>query len=99
MKKKVQESASRRLGSKEEFDLKLQDIANEDENWIVSVMDIDDLGQFLFENDDRLKVQPEILKLEEIMIDLFSALDYVKHKDSQDKRYFGYNMTDVMNIQ
>ena len=93
---KVEESPSRQLGSKEEFDLKLQEIANEeDENWIVSVMDIDDLGQFLFENDNnRLKVKPEIDKLEEIMIDLFDALDYGQNKNSENKRYFGYNMTD-----
>ena len=95
-KKQEEKEEERRLGTKEEFDLKLQEIANsEDENWIIAIMDIDDLGQFLFENDnDRTKAKPQIDKLETAMIDLFDVLDYGKDKNSKDKRYFGYNMTD-----
>lgn len=80
----------RRLGTKKEFEEKIQEIANkEDKDWVVAVMDIDDLGEFLFQHgNDRALVKPEIVKLETAMVELFNDIEY-----STESHYFGYNLT------
>ena len=72
-----------KLGNKEEFDAKMQKIANdEDYEWVVAIMAIDDFSEFIFSNDN------EITKMEKEMYHLFDVYGNGNFKNTM--KYFGY---------
>ena len=78
-----------KLGNKSQFDEKLDEIASgDDRDWIIAVMDIDDLGTFLFANDNKREAaEAQVLKIENEILELFDIMG-----GNYDK-YFGYKLT------
>ena len=80
-----------KFGTTEEFDLKMQEISNnEDYDWIASIMAIDDFDEFKFANQDNEDViRKEIDKMETEMFHLFDI--YGNGTNKNEMKYFGYH--------
>ena len=88
----------RKLGTKKEFHVKMEEIANKDDGkLIVALMDIDDLGSYLFSNNNKHELaEKEVLKIEKEIIELFGILGNDNNNDGgndKDKHFFGYKLT------
>ena len=79
-----------KLGSKEEFDKKMQEIANnENYDWVVAMMQIDDFDSFVFLNNNNQEIiKTEVEKIETEMSNLFDIYGNGMHT-----KYFGYNLS------
>ena len=99
--KKQQEEQQRgpvaKLGTQQDFDRKMQEIANnEDYDWIVALMTIDDFDSFVFSCDNNQEmIKNEIKKMKEEIYRLFDIYQsfYGNDLDTQEEKYFGYNLS------
>ena len=67
---------------------------NDDGNWVAAIMDVDDMGSFLFANNNNRDVaKREIEKIGMEMIDLFDMLGGGDDNVDNDEMYFGYNLS------
>ena len=82
--KKEKEKSGYTLGNKEEFDTKMQEIANnEDYEWMIALLEIDDFSSFVFlNNDNKHFISKEKSKIAMEMYDLFNVYG--------GSNYFGY---------
>ena len=89
--KKQQRQA--KLGGRKEFDKKMQEIANnEDYQWMIAIMEIDDFDLLLVSlNNDKKTLILEIGKLEKEMFHLF---DIYGNSNGNKMKYFGYSLND-----
>ena len=83
---------NKKMGNKEEFDSKMKEIANnEDYEWIVAVMSIDDYDGFLFSNNNNKDaVKEKIDKMEGEMYHLFDICG--NGSSGNEMQYFGYKL-------
>ena len=93
--KKEEKKAQERMakwGSKEEFHSKMKQIANnENYEWVVAIMAIDDFDSFIFLNgDDNVKITLEISKIETEMYHLFDMFGNGVNRNEM--KYFGYKL-------
>ena len=84
--------AKLKLGNKEEFDQKMQEISNnEDYEWISAIMAIDDWKSFEFLNNyNKQAVKQEMDKMEQEMFHLFDI--YGNGTTKNEFKYFGYRL-------
>ena len=89
---KQQGAVVKKLGNKEEFDSKMQEIANnENYEWIGAVMEIDDFDSFAFNNNDNKEIiSKEIKKIEKEIFHLFDIFGNGTNKNTL--KYFGYKL-------
>ena len=82
----------KKMGSKEEFEKKMQDIANnEDYEWIAAIIAIDDYGAFVFSIDNcKEVVLKEIDKMEKEMYHLFAI--YGNGNNINTMKHFGFDL-------
>ena len=88
---KKEQEATKTFGTKEEFDGKMKEIANnEDYNWIAAIMEIDNLETFLFNHNRNNSMNSNIIatQIEKEMYDLFDIYGNGINKNEQ--KYFGY---------
>ena len=85
------------FGTEAEFDKKMQEIANnEDYDWVVALMTIDDFDSFVFSIDNNQdKIQNEINKIPQAIYRLFDIYEsfYGNKINGDEKKYFGYNLS------
>ena len=88
----------RKLGNKEEFDIKMQEIANnEDYEWVVALMEIDDFTSFVFLNNSNKEIiLAEKNKIDKEIFHLFNVYGNGNGNgngngtNKNDSIYFGY---------
>ena len=81
------------LGTQEEFDAKMQEISNnEDYEWIVAMMVIDDFEEFLFlNNGDKQVVSKRVHQVEQEIYHLFDI--YGNGTNKNEMKYFAYKLS------
>ena len=102
-KKQTQaEKQQKRFGRKKEFESKMQEISNnEDYNWMIAIVEIDDWDLFLIsqnnndhnnsDNNNQTMVTAEINKLEKEIFHLFGIYG---NESENEPKYFGYKLNE-----
>ena len=83
---------NKKMGKETEFEAKMKEIANnEDYDWIVAIMAIDDYDAFIFSNNNNKEAaSKEIDKMEQEMYYLFDI--YGNGMNGKELKYFGYKL-------
>ena len=83
---------NKKMGNKERFDLKMKEIANNEEyEWLVAIMAVDDYDSFVFSKDgNKEEVDREIEKMKTATFRLFDI--YGNGTNIQELKYFAYNL-------
>ena len=86
------EESRKILERKEDFETKLQEIANNEQyDWIAAIMAIDHFDSFVFLNNDNKEViESEIVKMEQEISQLFDIFGNGTNKNKM--KYFGYKL-------
>ena len=84
----------KKFGTQKNFDAKMQEIANnENQDWVVAVMTIDDFNSFVFsKNNDKQAIKLEIDKLEKEIYHLFDIYGNEINKDTNEIKYYAYDI-------
>ena len=83
------------LGNQSDFFIKMKEIAHkEDDTWFACIMDLDDFGTLMWQNDDIDEIEREKIAKESKKEVVNELLSLFKALGGFNKYYFGYKLTD-----